>query len=329
MLTIRSDDPGNQPVNPTQPANPQQQYQQPFMQQGPPMQPYIQQQPASSMAGTIGIVLGSVALLGVIGVGWYLSSQVNQVRSDMATTRDALLNQISEMRESSSVTSQTSKKTIDTLKEDLAHARAQAAQLSGQAKEDANKHADELAARIEKEQSAQNQRTSAAINEVKDSATAANTKVGEVSNEVGTVKTDLQSTKSDLEKTIAGLKSAQGDLGVQSGLIATNSKELAALRELGERNYVEFKVAKAKKNAPQRVGDIAIILKSTDPKHNKYTIDIVADDKTVEKKDRTVNEPVQLMLSRATQPYELVVNDVKKDLIVGYLAAPKVQQPRK
>jgi hypothetical protein len=69
-------------------------------------------------------------------------------------------------------------------------------------------------------------------------------------------------------------------------------------------------------------------LEKTDPKRNSYSIVVVADDKTVEKKDRTINEPVQFLLSKATQPYELVVNDVKKDLISGYLSAPKVQTTR-
>jgi len=122
------------------------------------------------------------------------------------------------------------------------------------------------------------------------------------------------------------LKATQGDLGVQSGLIATNGKELAALKALGERNYVEFKLAKTK--GPQKVGDISVLLKKADPKTNRYTITVIADDKTVEKKDKTVNEPVQFMLAKASQPYELVVNDVKKDLISGYVAAPKVQQTR-
>jgi hypothetical protein len=125
---------------------------------------------------------------------------------------------------------------------------------------------------------------------------------------------------------VADLKSTRGDLGVQSGLIATNGKELAALKALGERNYTEFKIAKSK--ALQKVGDLSVRLEKADPKHNRYTITVVADDKTVEKKDKTVNEPVQFLLSKATQPYELVVNDVKKDLISGYVAAPKVQQTR-
>jgi len=69
-------------------------------------------------------------------------------------------------------------------------------------------------------------------------------------------------------------------------------------------------------------------LKAADMKKNRYTIELIADDKLVEKKDKTVNEPVQFMLSRATQPFEIVVNEVKKDMISGYISAPKVQQTR-
>jgi hypothetical protein len=101
---------------------------------------------------------------------------------------------------------------------------------------------------------------------------------------------------------------------------------LQALQALGERNYVQFTIQKSKQS--QKVADVAILLKKTDPKKNRYTIELTADDKTTEKRDRGVNEPLQFMTSKAKQPYELVVNDVKKDMIVGYVAAPKVQQPR-
>jgi hypothetical protein len=63
-------------------------------------------------------------------------------------------------------------------------------------------------------------------------------------------------------------------------------------------------------------------------KKNRYTLELIADDKLVEKKDKTINEPVQFMLSRATQPFEIVVNEVKKDMIAGYISSPKVQQTR-
>jgi len=140
------------------------------------------------------------------------------------------------------------------------------------------------------------------------------------------VKTQVTATQEELQKTISDLKSARGDLGVQSGLIATNASELQALRRLGERNYFEFKLGKTK--APQRVGDVTLLLKSTDPKKNKYTVDVMADDKLTEKKDKNLNEPVQFYTSKAKQPYEIVVNSVQKNLIVGYLSTPKEQATR-
>ena len=140
------------------------------------------------------------------------------------------------------------------------------------------------------------------------------------------MKTQVSATQAELQKTIADLKTARGDLGVQSGLIATNAKELQALKRLGERNYFEFKLGKTK--APQRVGDITLLLKNTDPKKNKYTVDVMADDKLTEKKDKNINEPVQFYTSKARQPYELVINQVQKNVIVGYLSTPKEQSGR-
>ncbi len=270
-----------------------------------------------------------VLVVALIAATGYLFVQVTQTRSELAQTREALLEEISKIHETSAVSTQTSRRSVDSLKADVEAARRQAGQLAGQAKIDAEKHAEELAANLQRVQQEQAQKVSAVsaeVSQVKDATTAANTKISEVSTDVGNVRTEVASTRSELEKTIAQLKATQGDLGVQSGLIATNGKELAALKALGERNYVEFKLAKTK--GPQKVGDISVLLKKADPKTNRYTITVIADDKTVEKRDKTVNEPVQFMLAKASQPYELVVNDVKKDLISGYVAAPKVQQTR-
>jgi hypothetical protein len=304
----------------------------------PPQQAYTPpQQPAPvnylpAPAGSnlkMSILMGAV--LALVAACGYLFYQLSEVRTQVADTKEALSAEIEKIHETSSVTSQTSKRNIEALEKSLAQSRAQAAALSGQAKIDANKHADEIAAKLEQAQAEQGKKIGAVaadVSQVKDVAAATSTKVGEVTNEVGTLKTDTASNKSAIEKTIADLKSARGDLGVQSGLIATNSKELTALKQLGERNYIEFKLAKVKKNVPQKVGDIQLVLENTEPKKNTFSLVIIADDKKVDKKNRTVNEPIQFLLSKSVLPYELVINDVKKDLVVGYLSVPKVQQTR-
>jgi exopolyphosphatase/pppGpp-phosphohydrolase len=267
------------------------------------------------------ILIGAVVAM--LAANVYLYLQLDRMRTEVAKLRETVLTEITNLRETSSVTSQTARRHLDSLKDELANARRQSSMAASQVKAEALKRADQIQAQIEAEQKRQQQQVASQLSEVKQSA---DTKIAEVSGDVTSVKSQLGMTQAELQKTIADLKQVTGDLGVQSGYIATNGKELAALKRLGERNYIEFNLAKAKQ--PQRVGDISILLKKTDPKRNRYTIEVLADDKTTEKKDRTINEPVQFYVAKARQPYEIVVNTVKKDQIVGYLAAPKDQVAR-
>ena len=142
-----------------------------------------------------------------------------------------------------------------------------------------------------------------------------------MSADIVTIKNEVASTRQELQQTVGELKRVDGDLGVQSGYIATNARELQALKLLGERNYFEFHVERTGK--PQRVGDISLILRRTDTKRGKYTLEVMAGDKKTEKKERGINEPVQFYVAKGRVPFEIVVNEVQKDYIVGYLATPK------
>ncbi|HWQ53630.1 MAG TPA: hypothetical protein VN442_08090 [Bryobacteraceae bacterium] len=270
------------------------------------------------------LVAGAIAAL--IASNVYLYVQVDRTRTDLAKVRELVQTEITNIRETSSVTSASNRRHIQDLKEQLEAAQKEASVASSKAKTEAMARAEQLTAKLAEAQAAERRRVASELNQVREVATSTNAKIDSVSGEVGTVKTEVASTKSELEKTIADLKSVRGDLGVQSGLIATNSHELDALKRLGSRNYFEFKLGKSKQF--QRVGDIGVILKKADAKRNRYTIEVMADDRKTEKKDKNINEPVQFYVSKSKQPYELVVNTVGKDLIVGYLATPKEQNPR-
>jgi chromosome segregation ATPase len=266
------------------------------------------------------------AVIALLAANIYLFVQVDRVRTDLAKFRESTLTEIATLREASSVTAASNRKHLETMKEELEAARRQASMAVGQAKIEALKRAEQLNAAVVDEQKRQEARMTSQISEVREATTEASSKIGEVKTDVTAVKGDVAATRADLDKTIAELKRANGDMGVMSGLIATNGKELSALRQLGERNYVEFDLKKTK--APQKVGDIALLLKRADSKKHQFTIDVIADDKRIEKKDKTVNEPVQFLVAKARQPYELVVNEIRKDQIIGYVAIPKVLQGR-
>jgi hypothetical protein len=155
----------------------------------------------------------------------------------------------------------------------------------------------------------------------KQAITAVSGDVAGVRTDVGGVKTDVASTKADLEATKAKLQTAVGDLTGQSELIATTRSDLEVLKHKGDRNYYEFTLLRGAK--PQPVSTVSLKLTKTDPKRGKFTMNVTADDKTIEKKDRNVSEPIQFYSGRDHLLFELVVWTVDKKKATGYLSTPK------
>jgi DNA repair exonuclease SbcCD ATPase subunit len=145
--------------------------------------------------------------------------------------------------------------------------------------------------------------------------------VSTVKTDVGGVKTDVASTQADLAATKSQLTRVMGDAGVMSGLIATNHDELEELKHKGDRTYYEFTIAKGQ--APQNVGTIKLQLKKVDIKKSKYTLVVSSDDKQIEKKDKNLDEPVQFYSGKQPLLFELVVNNITKGAVTGYLSTPK------
>jgi len=141
--------------------------------------------------------------------------------------------------------------------------------------------------------------------------------------DVNKLNGDVTGVKSDLDVTKAKLDRSMGDMNVMSGLIARNHDDLEELKRRGDRNYFEFTLTKAK--TPQRIGPVQMSLNKTDSKKSKYTMTVLADDKTIEKKDKTAGEHVQFYVKGTAHmsPYEIVVFDVGKNQITGYLSTPK------
>lgn len=147
---------------------------------------------------------------------------------------------------------------------------------------------------------------------------------GDLSNvktDVGGVKTDLSKTQSDLSTAMNQLQSMKGDLSDHSSLIARNHDELEILKHMGDRNIYEFTLTKGQKKP---VGTVSLELHKADPKHSRFTLEIYADDRQYEKKDRNIDEPLQFYSGKTPQLYEVVVNNINnKNQISGYLSTPK------
>ena len=269
------------------------------------------------------IILGT-GLAVCLGGGIYEHMDLTNARMETA----ALQREVAAMRQTVNSVDSNFSQSVGALRAEIDTTKKESLTSAEQAKLAARRQAAAVEAKLNSKftqsQEEQQRVVNEQLNSIRSQTDQATAKLTDITTEVGTVKTDVASTRSDLDRTISDLHRTTGDMGVMSGLIATNSKELAALRELGERDYLEFTLGK--NSGIQRVGDIQVALKRTDPKKNRFTLEIVADDKHVEKKDRNVNEPVQFYVtSKARQPYELVVNEIKKDTVIGYLSVPKAK----
>src|SRR5271170_5731892 len=228
----------------------------------------------------------------------------------------------------------TTQQHVDKLTKDLSDSQAQVAELksrmqTAEASEDALAHQVGLtkkelaqrAAQLQEEQKSAESRLEKEQTEAKAQIGQVSGEVAGVKTDVGGVKTDVASTKADLEATKAKLQSTIGDLGVQSGLIAHTAGDLDILKHKGDRNYYEFTLLRGAK--PQPVSTVSLQLKKADSKKGKFTMNVTSDDKTIEKKDRNVSEPIQFYSGRDHLLFELVVWTVDKKKATGYLSTPK------
>jgi chromosome segregation ATPase len=277
--------------------------------------------PPQDNASRFRMALAAGAIIASLAANGFLLYQVHGLQTDSDKNREIMQNEIDTIKENSTVMTAAQRKHVEDLREELENRSRQFNQAASQVKRESLSYSDEQAKKLEEERQKGEQKLSSSITDVAQRADTANAKLADVNSDVAGVKTDLASTKTDLTQTKSELKKVSGDLGITSGSVATNGKEIEELRRRGERNIIEFSLKKEK--TLQKVGDISVRLEKSDPKHNKFSVVLLADDKTVEKKDKNINEPLQFYVSKSL--YEVVVNSVGKDQISGYLSTPKYQ----
>jgi len=242
-------------------------------------------------------VLGALSLLG-LGVGWSAINHANSVEQStqaaLKQQNDALGQRVAKAEDTNQQLQSDLKVVTDKLKvtqSELISARKQnkAAVVSY------TKKLDELGTNVNAQLATK----------------ASSDDMSKLGGDVTGVKTDLEGTKNSIQM-------ARSEMGT---LIARNHDEIDQLRRMGQRDYYEFTVTR--KAGAQKVGAIQLELKDTNIKKNQYTINVLADDKNFEKKNRSVNEPIFFYTGGTRQAVELVINKVSKTTATGYLSVPK------
>ena len=260
--------------------------------------------PSRSVSGALLGVVAVSLLLAVGGLVWsyVLSTRVNRQEAALSQANEQNAKLAADLRETNArlkVTSQELGQSLGLTQKQL-EARSQDILRREQAD----------SARLESAQRAASQQI-----------TAVTSAVSDVKTDVGGVKTDVAKTQSDLASAVSQLQSMKGDLSDHSSLIARNHDELEVLKHKGDRNYYEFTLVKGQRKP---VGTVSLELRKADTKKSRFTLTVYSDDKSYEKKDRNLNEPLQFYSGKDPQLYEIVVNNVTaKNTVTGYLSTPK------
>jgi len=244
------------------------------------------------------VVLAAISIVG-LGVGWNASTHAKgaeqallEQNKDLQQNVDMLNRRLAQAEQSSAEVQNEMNTVTDHLKltqGQLASTRQQTKQLSS----DYSQKLDTVQSQL---------------------ATKAN------ADDVTALGGDVNGVKSDLATTNNNLQMARGELGT---LIAKDHDQIDELRRLGERDYYEFTLAG--KGNKSKAGSLMVELRGTNPKKNQFTVDLIVDDMRLEKKNRAVDEPIYFYTPGTRAPLELVVNQVGKDKVVGYVSVPKAQ----
>jgi DNA anti-recombination protein RmuC len=251
------------------------------------------------------VAVALVTALGGLIWSYSISGRLTQVQADLADAKQQNVKLEAELRE----TDARLRVATDELGNSL-----------GLTQKQLDQRAQEIIRREEADE-ANAQKLATAQQQTAQQVSAVSGEVSNVKTDVGGVKTQVTKTQSDLANAISQLESMKGDLSSQSSIIARNHDELVLLEHKGDRNFYEFTLTKGQRKP---VGTISLELKKTDLKKSRFTLNVYADDRTYEKKDRNVDEPLQFYSGKDPQLYEIVVNNIgNKNQVSGYLSTPK------
>jgi len=150
----------------------------------------------------------------------------------------------------------------------------------------------------------------------------ASKRLKEIQAKIDDQQKQLKETQDQVAKNRADLEGSLSSTKDElNGSIARTHEELVTLAKRGERSYFEFDLTKSKQF--QRVGPLTLSLRKADTKRKSYDLQMIVDDNRLTKKNVNLYEPIWIHTENESQPVQVVVNRVDKNLVHGYVSAPK------
>jgi hypothetical protein len=145
----------------------------------------------------------------------------------------------------------------------------------------------------------------------------------QVESEQADQRAQMAQIEANLKQDISAVREENGrDLSGVRQQEETNARGVSAISQKLERERIDFELAKGQ--TKELVPGISLRIRGMNLAYQRYhgALWLLQDHRTVWLRDQSVHEPVRFFHKEGGEPYELVVTDVTKNAVVGYLLAP-------
>ena len=268
-------------------------------------------------ASRLPVLISIVALITALALAYYLF-QFNQRHQALEEGLSAQMAEVTSALQALQERLETSSQRIGSVSSDLSTVQDGVSRSEAKIAQ-ARRLVDEI--RIKQEQQRQllgsQIETKAESDQVVELKESSQTKFEEIDGQLSDVSQELEANRQELERTWSELEKLGLRLTGQGRLIATNSDGLGELRKRGDRDYREFE---ARKKARIRIGNIGLELQKTNRDKHYANIRLFIDDKQIDRNKIYANSPVIFFVGADRVEYELVVNEVQRNRILGYVS---------
>jgi hypothetical protein len=143
-----------------------------------------------------------------------------------------------------------------------------------------------------------------------------------IDKEVQAAAAGLQSTQRSVDVLAKDLGVARSEFGTR---IASNQEDTTALHQVTDRENHQFVLPK---DGRLYIEGIGLILKKVDVKHQRFSLELIVNDRSVRNDNQNAGQPIIFYVGGAKVPCEIVTTEVDNAGVQGYLSIPRSEVPR-
>jgi hypothetical protein len=268
-----------------------------------------------------------LALAGVVAslfaADAYLIRQLHIARQDTTHLDRYVSVTIGGIRQDAALVNEAHREGIESLAAALAEDRHETETAAADATTAAQLHAVRLARKVVRDGRSQTDWVIGELSGVRASATEVSKSAQLMANQLRDVRSDTQKVHAGNGRAVAASTGLETQADAQAAVAARQREALAAENAASRHEGFEFHLRKSP--YPYAFKYFSLRLNKADPKHHRYSLDVLRDNRPIEAVDRTLNEPVRLITTRG-QMIELVVREIGKDEVYGSVTVPRNRQ---